>query len=77
MHALLAEWQHYYNWDRPHSSLGVKNPIERLNELSDKTPLREEVAAKFDPSKEHILEQNYRDELSPSKIEMMSMNHTV
>ena len=24
---LLAEWQHYYNWDRPHSSLDGKTPI--------------------------------------------------
>ena len=68
LHALLAEWQHYYNWDRPHSSLGGKTPIERLNEFSDKTPLREEVAAKFDPSKERIQEQSYRDELALRKL---------
>lgn len=68
LHNLLAEWQHYYNWDRPHSSLGGKTPIERLNELSDKTPLWEEVAAKFDPSKERIQEQNYRDELALRKL---------
>ena len=24
---LLAQWQHYYNWDRPHSSLDGKTPI--------------------------------------------------
>jgi transposase InsO family protein len=35
----LAEWQHYYNWDRPHSSLQGKTPIERLTELSDKALL--------------------------------------
>ena len=68
LHTLLAEWQHYYNWDRPHSSLGGKTPIERLNELSEKTPLWEEVAAKFDPSKERIQEQNYRDELALRKL---------
>ena len=26
---LVAEWQHYYNWFRPHSSLGGKSPDER------------------------------------------------
>jgi len=68
LQTLLAEWQHYYNWDRPHSSLEGKTPIERLNELSDKTLLWDEVAAKFDPSKERIQEQNYRDELALRKL---------
>jgi hypothetical protein len=26
---LLAEWQQYYNWERPHSSLGGKSPDEQ------------------------------------------------
>jgi transposase InsO family protein len=47
----LSEWQHYYNWDRPHSSLQGKTPVECLTELSDKALLWEEVSAKFDPSK--------------------------
>lgn len=68
LQTLLAEWQHYYNWDRPHSSLEGKTPIERLNELSDKTLLWEEVAAKFDPTKERLQEQNYRDELALRKL---------
>ena len=65
---LLAEWQHYYNWDRPHSSLDGKTPIERLAELSDKALLWEEVSAKFDPSKERLQEQNYRAELALRKL---------
>lgn len=65
---LLAEWQHYYNWDRPHGSLGGKTPIERLTELADKTLLWEEVSAKFDPTKERIQEQNYRAELALRKL---------
>ena len=24
----LAEWQHYYNWMRPHSALKGKTPME-------------------------------------------------
>lgn len=68
LHNLLAEWQHYYNWDRPHSSLEGKTPMERLNELSDKTPVREKVVAKFDPSKTRIQEQSYRDKLVLRKL---------
>ncbi|ATZ30172.1 hypothetical protein CV83915_2p0169 (plasmid) [Escherichia coli] len=26
---LLAEWQHYYNWERPHSAHNGKTPMER------------------------------------------------
>ena len=26
---LLSEWQHYYNWFKPHSSLEGKSPDER------------------------------------------------
>ncbi|HGY08454.1 MAG TPA: IS481 family transposase, partial [Oceanithermus profundus] len=28
--AHLPEWLHYYNWHRPHSSLGYQAPISRL-----------------------------------------------
>jgi hypothetical protein len=37
----LQEWQHYYNWDRPHSSLKDKAPIDVVCECFDKTPLSE------------------------------------
>jgi transposase InsO family protein len=30
---LLAEWQHYYNWGRPHSAHNGKTPMERYFEL--------------------------------------------
>lgn len=65
---LLAEWQHYYNLDRPHSSLDGKTPTERLTELSDDALLWEEVSAKFNPSKERLQEQNYRAELALRKL---------
>ena len=35
----LEEWQFFYNWHRPHSSLGGKTPIERYCELIEQTPL--------------------------------------
>ena len=64
----LSEWQHYYNWDHPHSSLKGKTPIERLTELGDKVLLWEQVSAKFDLSKESLQEQNYRAELALRKL---------
>lgn len=47
----LAEWQHYYNWERVHGSIG-KAPIDKWRGLMWKTPLHEEVSADFDPAKE-------------------------
>ena len=35
---LLAERRHYNNWERSHSSLHGKTPMERYFELADKTP---------------------------------------
>ncbi|MDA6849714.1 integrase core domain-containing protein, partial [Escherichia coli] len=32
---LLAEWQHYYNWERPHSAHNGKTPMERYFELAE------------------------------------------
>jgi transposase InsO family protein len=34
---LLAEWQHYYNWDRPHSAHHGKFPMDKYFELADET----------------------------------------
>jgi len=34
----LGYWQHYYNWERPHGSVGGKPPIDKYFELMDKTP---------------------------------------
>lgn len=64
----LSEWQHYYNWDRPHSSMNGKTPVERLHELSDKVLFWDDVDSKFDPSKERIQEQNYYADLAIRKL---------
>lgn len=65
---LLAEWQHYYNWDRPHSAHNGKTPMERYCELMEQTPLSEEVADAYHPEREHIQEQNYKLELQLRKL---------
>jgi transposase InsO family protein len=28
----IKEWEHYYNYDRPHGGLGGKTPYERLRQ---------------------------------------------
>lgn len=64
----LAEWQHYYNWNRPHNAHMGKTPMERYCEVIDITPLSEEVAANYHPEQEPIQEQNYRLELQLRKL---------
>jgi transposase InsO family protein len=59
----LAEWQHYYNWRRPHGALNGKTPIERVCELNEKTPFWDDVVKDYDQSRERIQERNYRVEL--------------
>lgn len=54
----LAEWQHYYNWERVHGSIG-KPPIDKWFELMNNTPLHEEVSAEFDPTKEAARIRSY------------------
>uniref|UniRef100_UPI001F4F1653 integrase core domain-containing protein n=1 Tax=Serratia oryzae TaxID=2034155 RepID=UPI001F4F1653 len=65
---LLAEWQHYYNWERPHSAHNGKTPMERYFELAEQTPYSDAVHANYQPSDEHIQEQNYRLELELRKL---------
>ena len=35
----LGEWQQYYNWDRHHSALRVKPPLDHCCALLEKTPI--------------------------------------
>jgi transposase InsO family protein len=65
---LLAEWQHYYNWNRPHSAHNGRSPMERYFELSDNTPFSEEVAELYQPSKEHIRNANYKVDLELARL---------
>ena len=56
---LLAEWQHYYNWERTHSNLGGSSLMERYFEQAKEIPFLDEVLAMYDGSKERVQEQNY------------------
>ncbi|WP_444997907.1 IS481 family transposase [Aliikangiella sp. IMCC44359] len=64
----LAEWQHYYNWDRPHSAHKGKSPMEKYFDLSNETPYSDEVAQNYDSSFEHVQLANYQKELALQKL---------
>ena len=56
----LSEWQHHWNWHRPHTALGGLAPIERVCELLDRTPLGDAVEAVYDPTRERIRIADHR-----------------
>lgn len=64
----LSEWQHFYNWHRPHSSLSNKTPVEKWLELAEKTPFWDQVEAQYLLNKERIQEQNYKLDLALRKL---------
>ncbi len=64
----LACWQFFYNWKRPHGSLKGKTPSQIDSELSEKTPISEEVEALYDPSKEHVQNANFAVEMQLRKL---------
>jgi transposase InsO family protein len=63
----LAEWVHYYNWDRRHEALNGSTPIDRVCERASKTPLHGEVADAYDPAKERIQATRCRRPLRPAQ----------
>ena len=65
---LLSEWQHYYNWFRPHSSIGGISPEERRFDLSSIIPFWDEIEENYHPEKERLQVQNYHDDLKLRKL---------
>lgn len=65
---LLADWQHYYNWLRPHSAHNGKTPMEKYFELSEKTPFSDEVLNNYDKTKERIQHPNYKLDLEIARL---------
>lgn len=64
----LGYWNFYYNWHRPHGSLGGVPPVEITSRLSNLTPLWEEVHKNYDIHKEHIQNPNYHLEMELRKL---------
>ena len=65
---LLAEWQHYYNWERAHGAHKGKSPMERYFELSESTPFSDDVSKDYSLDSEHIQNANYKQELALRKL---------
>jgi transposase InsO family protein len=55
----IEEWQFDYNWRRGHGSLKGKTPAEWSGRFAEKVPLREEVEANYDASKERLQLMNW------------------
>jgi transposase InsO family protein len=64
----LAEWQHFYNWFRPHGSLGGKTPMDRFFEVIRDTPFWDDVVADYHPHEERIREANYSLDLRLARL---------
>lgn len=56
----LSEWQHYYNWMRPHTSLKGVTPMHYFFSLVEKTPWSEEVEQQYDLAQEPFRDSNYQ-----------------
>jgi transposase InsO family protein len=64
----LAEWQHYYNWDRPHGSLHGQTPIQMLSRKSEEGPFWDEVEANYNVSRDRFQVAHYQTDLALRRI---------
>ena len=64
----LAEWQHFYNWERPHGSLHGKSPMDRFFELSPETPFWDDVVAQYDATRERIRDSDYHLDMQLARL---------
>ena len=64
----LSTWQFFYNWQRPHGSLGGKCPSEIVAKLSEKTPLWGAVVKNYNIKNERIQIANYQADLAMRKL---------
>jgi transposase InsO family protein len=55
----LKEWQHFYNWTRPHAAHNGRPPVERYFERQESTPLSNEIVERYNPAVEDYRERNY------------------
>jgi transposase InsO family protein len=64
----LAQWQFFYNWQRPHGALKGKTPCDIVTELGEKTPLREDVCKNYNINNERLQIANYQEDLILRKL---------
>jgi len=65
----LAEYQHYFNWDRLHGSLG-KTPMDRFHELIHQPLFWDEVIEKYDDVEKRYRVQNYAQDMELSRLKL-------
>ena len=63
----FADWQRFYNADRPHTSLGGRTPHEQLQRLQHKIPTAEAIHAAYDPTREWDRPHTYRWDIGPHR----------
>ena len=71
---LLADWEHFYNYKRPHASLNGKTPHERYLELETQVPTQGEVTGKYWEKSEVIRPRNYQYLTLIKKIGLSQMS---
>ena len=71
---LLADWEHFYNYQRPHSSLNGKTPHERYLELEKHVPIQPDVTGKYWEKEELIRPRNYQYLKLLKKISLSQMS---
>jgi transposase InsO family protein len=59
MNIKLKEWQHFYNWARPHGAHNGKPPMERYFERQQNTPFNKEVVERYNPTLEDYRARDY------------------
>jgi len=69
--SLLAEWQHYYNWERSHSDLNGKTPIEAYFDLIHETPVTDEVCDLYETDTEQLQNHNYKLNLELQRLKKL------
>jgi len=65
---LLAEGQHYCNWEWPHNLLQGLTLKDWIIQLSDQTSLAVEISSHYQIKKEGFLEHNYKLDLHLRKL---------
>ena len=56
--------KHFWNWDRLHMALGGNAPIDHICDCLAKTPLADEVEARYDLRRENIRIADYRGDMA-------------
>lgn len=64
----LYEWQHYYNWNRPHSAHKGKTPMEKYFIVSEETPFSDAVIENYKLKSERVRDVNYKRDLEIARL---------